>query len=69
MANVQFPGIKENLTAPGTPWIYYGVSILLPYQACTLNSQTTLFSGLIRRCTRRSHAGALSRFGLWRDRF
>ncbi|KAJ4482389.1 serine carboxypeptidase S28-domain-containing protein [Lentinula aciculospora] len=26
MANVQFPDIKENLTAPGTPWIYYGGS-------------------------------------------
>jgi len=26
MANVKFPGIKENLTAPNTPWIYYGGS-------------------------------------------
>ncbi|KAJ3799815.1 serine carboxypeptidase S28-domain-containing protein [Lentinula aff. detonsa] len=26
MANVQFPGVEENLTAPGTPWIYYGGS-------------------------------------------
>ncbi|KAF8827873.1 hypothetical protein HHX47_DHR4000693 [Lentinula edodes] len=26
MANVQFSGIDENLTAPGTPWIYYGGS-------------------------------------------
>ncbi|KAF8895639.1 serine carboxypeptidase S28-domain-containing protein [Infundibulicybe gibba] len=26
MANVKFDGIKENLTAPGTPWIYYGGS-------------------------------------------
>ncbi|KAF9061459.1 serine carboxypeptidase S28-domain-containing protein [Rhodocollybia butyracea] len=26
MANVKFPGIKENITAPGTPWIYYGGS-------------------------------------------
>ena len=25
MANVKFPGIDEDLTAPGTPWIYYGV--------------------------------------------
>jgi hypothetical protein len=25
MANIKFPGIDENLTAPGTPWIYYGV--------------------------------------------
>lgn len=25
MANVKFEGINENLTAPGTPWIYYGV--------------------------------------------
>lgn len=25
MANVKFDGIEEDLTAPGTPWIYYGV--------------------------------------------
>jgi hypothetical protein len=27
MANVQFDGINETVTAPGTPWIYYGVRI------------------------------------------
>jgi len=27
MANVKFPGIDENLTAPHVPWIYYGVSL------------------------------------------
>ena len=26
MANVKFDGISEDLTAPNTPWIYYGVS-------------------------------------------
>jgi len=26
MANVKFPGIDEDLTAPSTPWIYYGGS-------------------------------------------
>ncbi|KAJ7464832.1 serine carboxypeptidase S28-domain-containing protein [Mycena galericulata] len=26
MANVKFKGIEENLTAPNTPWIYYGGS-------------------------------------------
>ncbi|KIP05030.1 hypothetical protein PHLGIDRAFT_491601 [Phlebiopsis gigantea 11061_1 CR5-6] len=26
MANVKFPNITEDLTAPGTPWIYYGGS-------------------------------------------
>ncbi|KAG1758024.1 serine carboxypeptidase S28-domain-containing protein [Suillus lakei] len=26
MANVTFPGINEDLTAPNTPWIYYGGS-------------------------------------------
>lgn len=25
LANVKFPGIDEDLTAPNTPWIYYGV--------------------------------------------
>jgi hypothetical protein len=25
MANVKFNGIDEDLTAPNTPWIYYGV--------------------------------------------
>lgn len=26
MANVEFNDIDEDLTAPGTPWIYYGGS-------------------------------------------
>ncbi|KAI0084544.1 peptidase S28 [Irpex rosettiformis] len=26
MANVQIPGLSENITSPGTPWIYYGGS-------------------------------------------
>ncbi|HEV7737321.1 MAG TPA: hypothetical protein VGO47_08150 [Chlamydiales bacterium] len=28
MANVKIDGVNEDITAPGTPWIYYGVSIL-----------------------------------------
>lgn len=28
MANVKFPGVDEDLTAPGKPWIYYGVRSL-----------------------------------------
>lgn len=27
MANVKVPGISTNITAPGTPWIYYGVRL------------------------------------------
>ena len=27
MRNVKFDGIDEDLTAPNTPWIYYGVRI------------------------------------------
>lgn len=27
MANVKFAGISEDLTAPKTPWIYYGVCV------------------------------------------
>ncbi len=27
LANVKFPNISADLTAPGTPWIYYGVSL------------------------------------------
>lgn len=26
MRNVKFDGIQEDITAPNTPWIYYGVS-------------------------------------------
>ncbi|KIP08945.1 hypothetical protein PHLGIDRAFT_29302 [Phlebiopsis gigantea 11061_1 CR5-6] len=26
MANVKFPGVEEDITAPNTPWIYYGGS-------------------------------------------
>ena len=27
MANVKFDGVNEDLTAPNTPWIYYGVCV------------------------------------------
>ena len=27
MRNVKFKGIDEDLTAPNTPWIYYGVRV------------------------------------------
>ena len=27
MRNVKFEGIAEDLTAPNTPWIYYGVRV------------------------------------------
>ena len=29
MRNVKFEGIDEDLTAPNTPWIYYGVCITM----------------------------------------
>lgn len=39
MANVKFDEIKDDLTSPGTPWIYYGVSHsrihFLPYVSLT----------------------------------
>ena len=28
MANVKFAGIEEDLTAPKTPWIYYGARLI-----------------------------------------
>lgn len=28
MRNIKFPGIEEDLTAPNTPWIYYGVGLI-----------------------------------------
>jgi len=31
IAHVKFDGISEDLTAPNTPWIYYGVSLCLTY--------------------------------------
>lgn len=36
MANVKFDGIDEDLTAPGTPWIYYGVCRTLVVTQSTL---------------------------------
>jgi hypothetical protein len=31
MTNVKFDGIDEDLTAPNTPWIYYGVGVCMIY--------------------------------------
>lgn len=66
MANVQFPGIDEDLTAPNHPWIYYGVSrdMFAPCSS-SLTAQTT---GLLRRCARRAHANPIPRPRLRRDR-
>jgi hypothetical protein len=39
MANVKFEGIDEDLTAPNTPWIYYGVcSTFLPLSSASQGS-------------------------------
>lgn len=36
MSKVKFHGIKEDLTAPETPWIYYGVSDLYGVKKCSM---------------------------------
>ena len=41
MATVKFPGIEENLTAPNTPWIYYGVS--LPFNMSLVKGLSNLY--------------------------
>jgi hypothetical protein len=51
MANVKFHGIDEDLTAPNTPWIYYGVRICIFDQ----HSSPTLATGFVRWCTRSTH--------------
>ena len=65
MANVKFPGIDEDLTAPNHPWIYYGVRWR---EVVVLTDEThlTLDIGLIRRCSRCSHESSLPRPGLGR---
>ena len=47
MANVKFPGIDEDLTAPGKPWIYYGV------RCSCIDTESLLTSGI-----QGSYAGA-----------
>jgi hypothetical protein len=36
MAHVKFDGLSEDLTAPNTPWIYYGVRICATY-TCSIS--------------------------------
>ena len=36
MRNVKFHGIAEDLTAPNTPWIYYGVRVPSPQRVMTV---------------------------------
>ena len=62
MANVKFDGIDEDLTAPGTPWIYYGVRTFRGLLRLPSDAYATL--GLLRRRSLRAHAGALPRSGL-----
>ena len=61
MANVKFDGINEDLTAPGTPWIYYGVSILSQPSTTSL----ILLVGILRRCPICAYENSLSRPRLW----
>ena len=62
MANVKFEGIDEDLTAPKTPWIYYGVRVT----GIALSSLIEpCFVGLVCGCSLRTDEGGLSSFSLW----
>lgn len=52
MANVKFANISEDLTAPGTPWIYYGVRYLSFSAISSFNADPMVPQG--------SYAGARS---------
>ena len=39
MKTVRFDGIDEDLTAPGAPWIYYGVSLNPESKYLTIHTQ------------------------------
>lgn len=60
MAKVKFPGVDEDITAPNTPWIYYGVCA----NHMPLASFADRTSGVVRWCSRGSHEGSLSSTGL-----
>ena len=57
MANVKFTGIEEDLTAPKTPWIYYGVRLI----GIALSSLIEpCYAGLVCGCSLRIDEGSLS---------
>lgn len=45
ISNVKIPGISTSVTAPKTPWIYYGVS---PLPLSAKNSYTRFYARLSR---------------------
>jgi len=65
MANVKFDGIDEDLTAPNTPWIYYGVSICMAY----LLPFFVRDAGVLCRGSGRSDVSPLPGSGLRSNRF
>lgn len=59
MANVQFDGIDADLTAPGTPWIYYGVGLMRSWLLPIPNLVPNLI-GLLRGCSCGAYENSLS---------
>lgn len=52
IANVKFPGVDEDITAPNTPWIYYGVrsslGIVLPSHSPTCAHRALMLAHALR---------------------
>lgn len=65
LANVKFDGIDEDLTAPKTPWIYYGVSACELHPFCFLTGH----AGVLCWSQSCPHASPIPRPGLWSDCF
>ena len=57
MANVKFEGIEEELTAPKTPWIYYGVRVIGIALSSLIEPR---FVGFVCGCSLRNYEGSLS---------
>jgi len=63
MANVQFSGIDADLTAPGTPWIYYGVGSARS-RLVSVSDHMSKLPGLLCRRSCGAYENSLSRTGL-----
>jgi hypothetical protein len=62
MKNIKLDGIQEDLTAPGTPWIYYGVGRLLINVCVILLPDRVFILGLVCRRSCSAHESSLSRY-------
>ena len=69
MKNVEIPGVDDDITAPNTPWIYYGVCLFLDQHLYNFSANQRPPLGILCGCPFCPYESSLSGRRLWCHRF